>query len=178
MFSLFPAPRRVRATMKRFNMPVLLCLLFSPCLMADYTGALPDNSQACTDIEDDPFTTDNEAGFRCSGHQYDSTVLLSGSDIEYNLKEIFLPSWGTTTPGAFLNDPKFLLQPELATINAHHAYAKGLSGRGVSIAIADSGLDITNMDFFGKIQHRGASLVYWRPLAFLEERDSFSECAN
>lgn len=167
----------VRKTMERFIIPVLLCLPFSPCLMADYTGAVPDNSQSCTEIADNPLTAENEAGFRCTGQQYDTTVLLSDSDIEDFLKEI-LPSWGTTTPGAFLDDPKFLLQPELGTINAHHAYARGLSGQGVTIAIEDSGLDITNIDFLGKIQHEGASLVYWRPLAFFEESESFSECAN
>lgn len=75
------------------------------------------------------------------------------------------------TPGNFLDDLKFLLHPELATINVHYAFARGLSGQGVTIAIEDSGLDITNIDFFGKIQHKGANLVYWRPLAYLEDTD-------
>ena len=74
-----------------FSVPVTAVVFTTEAQAANnyYTGAKPDNSQSRTEITDNPFTTENESGFRCTGHQYDSTVLLSNSDIEYNLKEIF-----------------------------------------------------------------------------------------
>ena len=73
-------------------------------------------------------------------------------------------------------DPDYHLQSErftthqpqvLEQIGAHHAYAKGLTGRGIRIAIEDTIVDYTQ---HGEFDNRvrltdadGASLIYWRP---------------
>ena len=59
-------------------------------------------------------------------------------------------------------------QPQvLEQIGAHHAYARGLTGRGVRIGIEDTIVDYTQRDEFGdRVKLRdadGAELVYWRP---------------
>ena len=60
-------------------------------------------------------------------------------------------------------------QPDvLEQIGAHHAYARGLTGRGVRIGIDDTVVDYTQTDEFGdrvKLTHAdGAVLTYRRPL--------------
>ena len=59
-------------------------------------------------------------------------------------------------------------QPQvLEQIGAHHAYARGLSGRGVRIGIHDDTVDFTQTEEFGRrVRLRaadGAVLAYWRP---------------
>ena len=55
----------------------------------------------------------------------------------------------------------------LEQIGAHHAYARGLTGAGVTIAIEDSIVDWTQTEEFGdrvKLSAAdGAALLYWRP---------------
>ncbi|MCY3728341.1 MAG: S8 family serine peptidase [Nitrospira sp.] len=75
----------------------------------------------------------------------------------------------TTTPAFHLNTARFTThQPKvLEQIGAHHAYARGLTGRGVRIGIDDSIVDYTqNAEFGGRVRLRaadGASLAYARP---------------
>ena len=70
----------------------------------------------------------------------------------------YLPSFGGT-PEQILDDFKFQQVYGWDGINAEHAYARGLSGRGVRIGIADSGVDILHPEFAGRVQRRGAYIV-------------------
>ncbi|MCY3956491.1 MAG: S8 family serine peptidase, partial [Nitrospira sp.] len=77
----------------------------------------------------------------------------------------------TTTPAFHLNTARFTThQPKvLEQIGAHHAYARGLTGRGVRIGIDDTIVDYTQDTEFGnRIRLRaseGAMLAYPRPEA-------------
>jgi len=67
------------------------------------------------------------------------------------------PALGTPT-AVPSHDPKFYLTPEanngvIAGINANYAYARGWTGRGSTIMIMDSGIDVNNPDFAGKIKY-------------------------
>jgi subtilisin family serine protease len=67
------------------------------------------------------------------------------------------PALGTPT-AVPSHDPKFYLTPEanngvIAGINANYAYARGWTGRGSAIMIMDSGIDLNNPDFAGKIKY-------------------------
>ena len=85
--------------------------------------------------------------------------------------------WGSRSPAAFLADSRQrTIQPALAEVNAHHAYARGFSGRGVVIAIDDDGVDIGNVDFFGRVRDEGSHNVYWRPAAYIEGIGAFDPC--
>ncbi len=76
----------------------------------------------------------------------------------------------TSDPAYHLDTPRFTRhQPDvLEQIGAHHAYARGLSGRGVRIGIDDSIVDYTQTAEFGsrvKLLHAdGAQLSYLHPL--------------
>ncbi len=63
----------------------------------------------------------------------------------------------------------------LEQVGAHHAYAKGLTGRGVRIGIDDTIVDYTQSTEFGeRVKLRdadGASLAYLRPLGDLPTSD-------
>ncbi len=78
-----------------------------------------------------------------------------------------------SSPAHYLGTARFTThQPDvLERIGAHHAYARGLSGRGVRIGIEDSIVDYTQRAEFGsRVRLRdadGASLAYWRPLGDL-----------
>lgn len=50
-------------------------------------------------------------------------------------------------------------QPGLARINALPAYEAGFSGNGVIVAIVDSGIDLNNPEFNGRIHPQSADLV-------------------
>ena len=77
----------------------------------------------------------------------------------------------TADPSYHLNTARFTThQPKvLEQIGAHHAYARGLTGRGVRIGIEDDIVDYTQDDEFGnRVRLRasdGASLAYLRPEA-------------
>ena len=70
----------------------------------------------------------------------------------------YLPSFGGT-PEQILNDFKFQQVYGWDGINAEHAYARGLSGRGVRIGIVDTGVDILHPEFAGRVQRRGTFMV-------------------
>ncbi len=80
------------------------------------------------------------------------------------------PPPATPDPAYHLGTARFTThQPGvLEQIGAHHAYARGLSGRGVRIGIEDSIVDYTQRGEFGsRVRLRdadGASLAYSRPL--------------
>ncbi len=63
----------------------------------------------------------------------------------------------------------------LEQVGAHHAYAKGLTGRGVRIGIEDTIVDYTQTAEFGnrvKLSAAdGADLLYWHPLGDLPSSD-------
>ena len=75
----------------------------------------------------------------------------------------------TADPAYHLNTARFTThQPKvLEQIGAHHAYARGLTGRGVRIGIDDTIVDYTqNAEFGGRVRLRaadGASLAYSHP---------------
>ena len=75
----------------------------------------------------------------------------------------------TADPSYHLNTARFTThQPKvLEQIGAHHAYARGLTGRGVRIGIDDSIVDYTQSgEFGGRVRLReadGASLAYSHP---------------
>ena len=58
----------------------------------------------------------------------------------------------TADPSAWIND-EFRADWGLAVINAHHAYARGLTGAGVRLALLDSGAGFDHAEFQGK-DHR------------------------
>ena len=75
----------------------------------------------------------------------------------------------TINPSSFLNTPRFTThQPKvLEQIGAHHAYARGLTGKGVRIGIQDTIVDYTQSEEFGnrvKLTNAdGAVLAYPHP---------------
>ena len=83
----------------------------------------------------------------------------------------------TSNPEYHLGTERFTThQPDvLEQIGAHHAYALGLTGRGVRIGIDDSFVDFTQSAEFGnRVKLRaadGASLAYSRPLGDLPLSD-------
>ena len=52
------------------------------------------------------------------------------------------------------------------SINVQHAYARGLSGRGVRIGIDDTGVDIRHTEFAGRVQRTGSFLTRKIPYTF------------
>ena len=62
----------------------------------------------------------------------------------------------------FLDDERFtVFQPHvLELVGAHHAYAKGLTGDGVRIAIEDDIVNYTLPEFAGRISFDGTKLTY------------------
>lgn len=56
----------------------------------------------------------------------------------------------TGSPSSFIT-PEFLASRALLPINAQYAYAQGYTGKGVLIAIVDSGLDVGHPEFAGRI---------------------------
>jgi len=75
------------------------------------------------------------------------------------LLSFYLPSFGGN-PEQILDDFKFQQTAWLwEGINAEHAYARGLSGRGVRIGIMDTGVDILHPEFAGRVQRRGTFIV-------------------
>ena len=93
----------------------------------------------------------------------------------------YLPSFGGN-PEQILADFKFQqVGSYWDGINAEHAYARGLSGRGVRIGIDDWGVDILHPEFAGRAQRTGAFMVRKIPnnldVETLEE-DAFSFCLD
>ena len=85
-----------------------------------------------------------------------------------DLLSFYLPSFGGT-PEQILDDFKFQQVTDWGTgwegINAEHAYARGLSGRGVRIGIVDTGVDILHPEFAGRVQRQGTFIVRKIPTA-------------
>ena len=83
----------------------------------------------------------------------------------------------TSNPEYHLGTARFTThQPDiLEQVGAHHAYARGLTGRGVRIGIDDSIVDYTQTAEFGnRVKLRaadGASLLYSHPLGDLPSSD-------
>ena len=92
----------------------------------------------------------------------------------------YLPSFGGT-PEQILDDFKFQEAGIYWTrINAEHAYARGLSGRGVRIGIDDYGVDILHPEFAGRVQRTGSFLTRKIPYAYGPEdlAEAFSGCGE
>ena len=92
----------------------------------------------------------------------------------------YLPSFGGT-PEQILDDFKFQQVGDLWDgINAEHAYARGLSGRGVRIGIDDYGVDILHAEFAGRVQRTGSFLTRKIPYTYGPEdlAEAFSACSN
>ena len=53
---------------------------------------------------------------------------------------------------AYAEHPEFINQYGLAEIKAHHAYARGATGEGVTLGIVDSGVDPSHPKFEGKLE--------------------------
>ena len=87
----------------------------------------------------------------------------------------YLPSFGGT-PEQILDDFKFQqVGDHWDGINTEHAYARGLSGRGVRIGIVDTGVDILHPEFAGRVQRRGTFIV--NKIYFPEDLpEAFSGC--
>ncbi len=62
-----------------------------------------------------------------------------------------------TDPQAWITE-EFQADWGLETINAHHAYARGLSGAGVRLGLLDSGAGFEHPEFAGK-DHRGLTMA-------------------
>ena len=101
----------------------------------------------------------------------------------------YLPSFGGNRPEQILDDFK-LQQVEgywgdaseyhRGSINVAHAYARGLSGRGVRIGIDDSGVDILHPEFAGRVQRTGTFLTRKIPNVYGPEdlAEAFSGCGE
>ena len=77
-----------------------------------------------------------------------------------NTKPTSTGLWNTSN--GFLHHRRVtLFQPQLATINAHHAYAWGLTGEGVKIGIEDDGVNYRLSEFEGRVSFVGAELLHW-----------------
>ena len=65
-------------------------------------------------------------------------------------------------------------------INAAHAYARGLSGRGVRIGIVDTGVDILHSEFAGRVQRAGSFLTRKIPYIYgpRDLAEAFSACRD
>ena len=83
------------------------------------------------------------------------------------------PAQASDNPAYHLGTTRFTThQPRvLEQVGAHHAYARGLTGRGVRIGIEDTIVDFTQTVEFGnrvKLSDAdGAELLYWHPLGDL-----------
>ena len=105
---------------------------------------------------------------------------LSDGDFRNELL-LYLPSFGGNRPEQILNDFKFQqLVYGWDGINAEHAYARGLSGRGVRIGIADWGVDILHPEFAGRVQRTGSFLTRKIPTIYGAQdlAEAFSACSN
>ena len=100
----------------------------------------------------------------------------------------YLPSFGGNRPEQFLYDLKyeyvgggsgrFDSESYQGSINVAHAYARGLSGRGVRIGIDDYGVDILHPEFAGRVQRAGTFLTRKIPYIYGPEdlAEAFSAC--
>lgn len=88
------------------------------------------------------------------------------------------PAWASRSmdPDAYAADARARRQPALAAVGAHAAYARGLSGRGVRIAVEDGGIDILNAQFARRVYDEGGAHVYSRPFAWDENTGAFAPC--
>ena len=92
----------------------------------------------------------------------------------------YLPSFGGN-PEQILDDFKFQQVGDYWDgVNAEHAYARGLSGRGVRIGMDDYGVDILHPEFAGRVQRTGSFLTRRIPYAFGPEdlAEAFSGCGE
>ena len=90
---------------------------------------------------------------------------------------LYLPSFGGNRPEQILNDFKFQqLVYGWDGINVEHAYARGLSGRGVRIGIDDFGVDILHPQFAGRVQRAGSFLT--RKIPYDYGPDDLEEAFN
>ena len=89
----------------------------------------------------------------------------------------YLPSFGTNRPEEILDDFKYeYLYLHGEGLNAEHAYARGLSGRGVRIGIDDFGVDILHPQFAGRVQRAGSFLT--RKIPYDYGPDDLEEAFN
>ncbi len=85
----------------------------------------------------------------------------------------------TCTAVSFLDDERLtVFQPNvLEMVGVHHAYAKGLTGKGVRIGIEDDIVNYQLPEFAGRISFEGASLSY--PVPFGDDDSSDPQlCEN
>lgn len=88
-------------------------------------------------------------------------------------------AWGerSTDPESYADDARARWQPALRAVGAYDAYARGLSGRGVRIAVEDGGIDILSAQFARRVYDEGSAHVYSRPFAWDENTGAFAGCA-
>ena len=72
---------------------------------------------------------------------------------------------------------EFRNQPGLAEIKAHHAYARGATGKGVTLGIVDSGVDPSHPKFEGKLE-TGHVEGYDPDFGSCEDRAPDGSCAS
>ncbi|MCY4099130.1 MAG: S8 family serine peptidase, partial [Rhodospirillales bacterium] len=56
------------------------------------------------------------------------------------------------SPRTYVAHPEFRNQYGLEQVKAHHAYARGATGAGVTLGIVDSGIDPSHPKFAGKLE--------------------------
>lgn len=86
-------------------------------------------------------------------------------DVERLLNQ-YLTGVATTADGFQRSNRMRIEQPSLYRTNVHHAYARGATGRGVSIAIEDAPVDILSWDLRGRVQQEGAEYLFQQFYAF------------
>ena len=78
---------------------------------------------------------------------------------------------------AYAAHPEFLNQYGLAEIKAHHAYARGATGEGVTLGIVDCGVDPSHPKFEGKLE-TGSVEGYNPDVSTCEDRAPDGACLS
>lgn len=86
-----------------------------------------------------------------------------------------LPRAALTPAPAYFATPEYNANYGLAQINAADAYALGFSGKGVLVAVVDSGIDPTHSEFAGRLSHLSRNFGFDLPdPSDILDRDRFS----
>jgi hypothetical protein len=103
----------------------------------------------------------------------DPSVALAAPDIEVQLPEtnpaevdLFGVIDEHTSPSATSNDPLSFLEWDNMIMGVDEAHRRGITGKGVTIAVVDSGIDKTHPDLIGSVIETGISFLPSDPNPF------------
>ncbi|PJK03006.1 autotransporter outer membrane beta-barrel domain-containing protein, partial [Lysobacteraceae bacterium NML91-0268] len=123
----------------------------------------PQNSLALLDVSHCSLGTDAERQ-HCRNQQLSSKLAaLHGEQVSGNASASNTVVAGNYTEAAKLGDAdswkteEFMQDWGLEAMNAHHAYARGLTGNGIRVGIFDSGVGLDHPEFAGR-DHQGLKI--------------------